>query len=514
VVQPTKTAPRNFSARRAAFDLIFLPTCIAAVLSPGLLPAEGDFPLPLAQYPPASSRGLLATLAERVHADPFNLVATAIFILAIGHAFLTPWIRQWARRFEASHRPAAAGGRPATPGEGEERPEMTFGGQLLHFLGEVEVVFGLWAVVLAIAIAFAKGGGTALDYLGHRVDFTQPMLVTVVMALASTRPVLQLAERGLAVLAATGGGTVGAWWLSILLLGPLLGSLITEPGAMTISALLLARQFYPHRPSAALSYATIGLLFVNVSVGGTLTHFTPPVVMATGPWHWGLGYMLGHFGWKACVGLVTATLLYYLAFRGEFADLNRKFLQQGCAPGRSGGAGIPPWVTAVQIFFLVYTVGVARYPALFIGGFLFFLGFARATAPYQSKLDLRPPLLVGFFLAGLVVHGGLQGWWLDPVLRSLGRGSLFVWATILTGFNDNAAIVYLATLVPGFTEPLKYAVVAGAVTGGGLTVIANAPNPAGQAILERFFPGGVSPGRLLVAALAPTLILAAAFLLL
>jgi Na+/H+ antiporter NhaD/arsenite permease-like protein len=91
---------------------------------------------------------------------------------------------------------------------------------------------------------------------------------------------------------------------------------------------------------------------------------------------------------------------------------------------------------------------------------------------------------------------------------------LFLSATVLTAVNDNAAITYLATLVPGFTDALKYAVVAGAVTGGGLTVIANAPNPAGQAILQRFFPEGVSPLGLFVGALAPTAIMAAAFLLL
>jgi hypothetical protein len=284
---------------------------------------------------------------------------------------------------------------------------------------------------------------------------------------------------------------------------------------MTISALLLARQFYHYRPSPRLCYATIGLLFVNVSVGGTLTHFAaPPMVMAAGPWHWDMIYMFTHFGWKAFVGIVCATLLYYFVFRKEFGDLNEAHLKLGRAVTQGGGTYIPNWLIIVQIIFLVYTVAVAHYAALFIGGFLFYLAFAQATAHYQKKLDLRSPLLVGFFLAGLVVHGGLQSWWLEPVLKSLGRVSLFVWATILTGFNDNAAITYLATLVPGFTEPFKYAVVAGAVTGGGLTVIANAPNPAGQAILQRFFPDGVSPIRLLVAAIAPTLVLAAAFMLL
>ena len=60
------------------------------------------------------------------------------------------------------------------------------------------------------------------------------------------------------------------------------------------------------------------------------------------------------------------------------------------------------------------------------------------------------------------------------------------------------AITYLSTLVPGFTDSLKYAVVAGAVTGGGLTVIANAPNPAGQALLKDYFSNGISPILLLI----------------
>lgn len=113
-----------------------------------------------------------------------------------------------------------------------------------------------------------------------------------------------------------------------------------------------------------------------------------------------------------------------------------------------------------------------------------------------------------------MIHGGLQGWWLQPVLGQLGEVPLFVGATILTAFNDNALITYLATLVPGFSEELKFAVVSGAVTGGGLTVIANAPNPAGQSILQRFFPDGVSPWGLFLGALVPTLIVAFSFMVL
>jgi hypothetical protein len=234
-----------------------------------------------------------------VRAEPFDLVATAIFALAITHTFLTPMIRRWAHRAEERHRVRPRNGRPQpVDDEGNEVPEVSFQGQILHLLSEVEAVFGIWAVVLALAISLCKGWHTAVNYVGHRVDFTEPMFVMVIMALASTRPMMRLAEQCLFLFASVGGATVGAWWVSILIVGPLFGSLITEPGAMTISALLLARQFYYLRPSATLSYATIGLLFVNVSVGGTLTHFAaPPIVMAAGPWQWGLLYVFSHFGW-------------------------------------------------------------------------------------------------------------------------------------------------------------------------------------------------------------------------
>jgi Putative Na+/H+ antiporter len=474
-----------------------------------------SFPLPLDQYPPASPGGLLSTLAERVRTDPFNLVATVIFLLAIIHTFLTPKFRHWAHRAEARHAAGKASRPPPLDEEGNEIPEVSFAGQVLHFFGEVEAVFGIWAVILAIALVIAKGRGVALEYFGREVNFTEPMFVMVIMALASTRPMLRLAERCLHLFAIVGGATVGAWWVSILIVGPLFGSFISEPGAMTISALLLARQFYHYRPSLRLSYGTIGLLFVNVSVGGTLTQFAaPPMVMAAGPWHWNMSYMLTHFGWRAAIGIVASTSLYYFYFRKEFAVLNARHLEMGRAQTQGGGAYIPPWIFVVQVAFMAFVVSVAHYPALFLGAFLFFLAFAQATAHYQRRLDLRPPLLVAFFLCGLVVHGGLQSWWLQPVLTSLGRVPIFIGATILTSFNDNAAITYLATLVPGFTAAFKYAVVAGAVTGGGLTVIANAPNPAGQTILQRFFPEGVSPAGLFAAAFVPTLVMAAAFMIL
>ncbi|HEX4915629.1 MAG TPA: putative Na+/H+ antiporter, partial [Vicinamibacterales bacterium] len=339
----------------------------------------------------------------------------------------------------------------------------------------------------------------------------------VIMALASTRPIINLAEAALRRLASLGGSSPAAWWIVILVVAPLLGSFITEPAAMTIAALLLARQFFDLSPPPALRYATLGLLFVNVSIGGTLTHFAaPPVLMVARPWGWDTPFMLSHFGWRAAFAIATSTLLYYLAFRREFSALAAKRavpeIEVAAEEATANQAllPIPPWITIAHAAFMAWTVVNAHYPALFLGGFLFFIGFARATAPYQTQLDIKTPLLVGLFLAGLVIHGGLQAWWIGPVLARLSQDGLFWGATVLTAFNDNALITYLATLVP-LSDDLKIAVVEGAVTGGGLTVIANAPNPAGQALLGRFFDDAVSPARLLMFAIVPTLIAAAAF---
>jgi hypothetical protein len=465
------------------------------------------FPPALDAYPSAAT--LWDALRGRAGVEPFNAIATGIFFVAIAHTFAAAGFTAWSHRLQHRHDEVQrAAGRAATP---------SIAAELLHFLGEVEVVFGLWALVLAAAIALRFGWGVATHYLNDTVNYTEALFVVVIMALASTRPVVLLAERLLRTVAHLGGATPAAWWASILVLGPLLGSFITEPGAMTISALLLARQFYDLTPSRRLAYATLGLLFVNVSIGGTLTHFAaPPVLMVARPWAWGSTFMLTHFGWRAVLAIVASTLCYGVVFRRELGALATRPVVADVDRPDEEAAGpllaVPSWVTVVHVAFVAWTVVSAHYPALFIGGFLFFLGFAKATAMYQSELGLRTPLLVGFFLAGLVIHGGLQAWWIAPVLASLGETALFWGATFLTSFNDNALITYLSTLVPNLSDGLKAAVVAGAVTGGGLTVIANAPNPAGQALLSRFFDDSVSPLGLAAGALAPTLIAALAFL--
>ena len=456
-------------------------------------------PTPLDQYPPMAGAGLPAVLSARIAANPFNLAASVIFLCAVVHTFL---VQRFARLAHALQEREAERARAAG-----QAPEPSFRIEMLHFFGEVEVVFGLWALVLVAAIMLAYGWEAAQTYLHEGVDYTEAVFVVVIMTLASTRPILALAEATLRRIAALGGGAPAAWWLSILIVSPLLGSLITEPAAMTIGALLLARQFYALGPSRRLAYATLGLLFVNVSIGGTLTHFAaPPVLMVSRPWGWDTPHMLSEFGGNATIAILIATALYFGLFFRELRGL--KAPEPQAAPRWA----VPGPVTLVHVAFIAWTVVNSHYPALFVGGFLFFLGFTRATSRHQDPIDLKPALLVGFFLAALVTHGNLQGWWIEPVLRSLGERSLFFGSLLLTAVNDNALITYLATLVPTLGPSFKYAVVAGAVTGGGLTVIANAPNPAGQAILGRHFENGISPLALLAGALVPTLVAAAVFL--
>jgi len=269
-----------------------------------------------------------------------------------------------------------------------------------------------------------------------------------------------------------------------------------------------------------LAYGTIGLLFVNISVGGTLTHFAaPPVLMVAATWNWDTLFMLEHFGWKAVTGIVISSCLYFLFFRKALYRVADQV--DGLEDGRLHPTSwqeretpIPVWVTAVHLAFLGWTVYTAHYPVLFVGGFLFFLAFLMSTRHHQNEVSMKSPMLVGFFLAGLVIHGGVQGWWIAPIIQTLPDHALMLGATILTAFNDNAAITYLASQVEGISSGAKHAVVAGAVTGGGLTVIANAPNPAGQSILSKYFEGGVSPLKLFLGAIIPTIVVYLCFVIL
>ncbi|GJQ58690.1 MAG: hypothetical protein D8M57_11635 [Candidatus Scalindua sp. AMX11] len=476
---------------------------------------EASFPPSLESYQDEHLSSLGKILVHRIHAEPLNLVVSLLFVCAIFHTFFTKKFRQYAHKLEERHKEQRENQEKSVKYTDEVVEEVSFLSELFHFLGEVEVVFGLWVIPVFWIIAYHYGMDNSIAYIST-INYTEPLFVVVIMTLAATRPIVRLSEKILCQISKLGKGSPASMWFTVLTVGPILGSLITEPAAMTISALILAKQFYARKPSLTFAYATLGLLFVNISVGGTFSHFSaPPVLMVAGKWNWDFSFMVSNFGYKALIGIVASNFLYYFVFRREFDKLDK---MENLADSNllikwdMREDSVPIGVTVAHIFFMTWTVCFSHHPPMFIAGFLCFLGFVKATVHHQNRTDLKPALLVGFFLAGLVVHGSLQKWWISPILGSFGETPLMIGATVLSAFNDNAAITYLSSFVPTLTDSMKYAVVAGAVAGGGLTVIANAPNPAGQSILQKFFPGGISPLGLLAGALVPTVIMVLIFM--
>lgn len=417
-----------------------------------------------------------------------DFIAAIIFALALIHTFA-------AKTFErlANHYPKHAG--------------------LLHFFGEVEVVFGLWAFVLIIAMAFVVGGNDAVKYAESR-HYTEPLFVFVVMVVAASRPVLESIEALVLLIAriAPVQSAVAQVWLGLALV-PLIGSLITEPAAMTLAALMLLPQIFHQGMPEKLKYSALGVLFVNISIGGTLTSFAaPPVLMVAATWQWDSTFMITHFGWKAAIAVIVNATFMTILLR-KHIHIAGKGADEGVA--ETAQLKAPLLVKIIHLSFLAATVAFAHHPVIFLGLFLLFLGFTQAYPQFQSALVLKQGLLVGFFLAGLVVLGGMQQWWLQPIVAILQPIALFFAAIGLTAITDNAALTYLGSTIEGMSDAAKYMLVAGAVAGGGLTVIANAPNPAGVALLKSGFEDeSIGMAGLLLGAAIPTIVAAAAFLVL
>jgi len=550
-----------------------------------------------------SDMSLWETLSQAVADNPFNLIATLIFLLAIIHSLSTAYFNKKAHEEEERYERLL---------EEKKVPKnsKSVKAGIYHLLGEIEVVFGLWTIALGFAMTMYFDFHTFTHYLDG-LEYTEPLFVITIMGIAASRPILRFFENIMYRVVSLFGDSMASWWLVILVIGPLLGSLITEPAAMTICAYLLSEKVFAIERNPKVQYASLGLLFVNISIGGSLTNFAaPPILVVRGAWDWSLSFMMINFGWKAMLAIVLSTGVYYFYLRKEFDKMkpsyelyqykkyiqkkfisqkeleenfdelallvsdNTKFFSELSAfgmilkerikdiakdklsptemealniesaieekydhiiqreyertiPGLLGGDkrpryhdaywdqredDVPKWIQLVHLLFLIWTIFNSHNTVLFLGGFLFYLGFFQVTSFYQNRLDLKPPLMVAFFLAGLMIHGTLQEWWIVPILSHLNPLSLNVTAILLTAFNDNAALTYLATLVPDFSDSLKYAIVAGAISGGGLTIIANAANPIGVSILKKHFHKGVSPLRLIQYAIIPTLISTLVFL--
>ncbi len=423
---------------------------------------------------------------------PIEILATVLFALAVVHTFSVPVFAKLAHR----NGPHAG---------------------VWHLLSEVEVVFGFWAFALLVGMAALAGLPTAVEYLDTR-NFTEPLFVFAIMVVAASRPIIDLVGHVVRLISrALPLPRALATFFVIMSVVPLAGSFITEPAAMTLAALLLRGAYYNVPGQTGFKYLTLGVLFVNVSIGGVMTAYAaPPVLMVASTFDWNTAYMAANFGWRAAAAvcfnaMVLTWLCRKVLLSGEVGA------QVGKPPSEDAAerhAPVPFACIVVHVLFLIGIVLSAHHPAVFLGLLMLFIGFCEAYKRHQSRLMIKEGLMVGFFLAGLVVLGGLQRWWLQDLLGGLSPTVLFWGATALTAVTDNAALTYLGSLVQGTSETWRYMLVAGAVTGGGLTVIANAPNPAGFAILKSTFPNGaISAGSLFLAALGPTLVAAVMFLL-
>jgi hypothetical protein len=416
-----------------------------------------------------------------------QILSTVLFFTAILHTFFVSKFERIAHRYSKN----------------------SISHNFWHLISEVEIVFGFWSFVFLFIFMLDSGRLPVVAYL-ESLNFTEPIFVFIIMCMAATRPVVHLAEK---IIFTTSRllpfSERMSFFIATLIVGPLLGSFITEPAAMTVTAFILLKTIYSESISLRLKYATIALLFVNISIGGTLTHFAaPPVLMVAHKWNWNTVFMMGHFGYKAMIANLLSTAIICGLFKKELqGTIKKRELPENYLIPKG-------WKIFIHSLFLFAAVYSSHHTVILILFFILFLGFVALTEKYQDQLKLKQSLLVGVFLAGLVILGTMQAWWLRPLLIKMSEMVLFFGAVSLTAITDNAALTYLGSLAD-LDPQSQYALVSGAVIGGGLTVIANAPNPVGFGILrESFGHEGINPLKLFLWALIPTTIAILCFLIL
>ncbi|MCH9703986.1 MAG: putative Na+/H+ antiporter, partial [Chlamydiae bacterium] len=404
----------------------------------------------------------------------FNIGIAVIFILAVIHTFMTPHLHVWASQLRMRQ---------------IERPYRWrfyyFLSEFVQLCSEIEVVFGLWLVPLFLwASAFTSWQGIK-DYVITR-DYTFALYIMVIVVVVGSRPIISFAERVLEFFARIGKDSAGAWWLAIMSIGPLLGSILKEPGAMALSAILLSKKFYPYQPSRSFQYATLGLLFANISVGGLLSPYSSRALFfAAKTWEWDTHFMFTNFGWKLLIAMAAVNLIYYFIFRQNFVRHFPKklpLLEKG-----EERKPTPFWITLIHLVFVIAISTFSLHAPIFFGLFIAFLGFHQVTRFYQSKLHLKQSALVGFFFASLILHGELQGFWLLPLLQDYGERVMAASSFILSAFADNAIVNYLGTQLTDLSARGQYILVASTMAAGGMTAIANVANPLGLTILRHSF---------------------------
>ncbi len=375
---------------------------------------------------------------------------------------------------------------------------------MFHWLSEVEIVFGFWAILFLIILTVKDGAGAAVQF-HNSLNLTEAAFIFCIMLVSSTRAVVTLARRLIFTMSAlvarlTRLPQVQAQLLTLLTVGPLLGSLMTEPAAITITALLLFRMVDVQKTPQDFLYVLLAFLFVNVSVGGSLTHFAaPPILMVARPWSWELKDVFLNLGIPGLISILVSTFALVIFYRRRLSDY--------LLPLEPDHYPIPTWISIVHATVLFAVIYFAHHPEVFIPITFVFIAFTFLTKTYQDGLKFRESALVAFFLYGLIIFGSLQSWWLNDFIAGLDSKALFFGAIGLTAVTDNAALTYLGSQIENLTEISKWALTAGALVGGGLTILANAPNAAGFSVLApKFQDGSLNAFKLFKAAVFPTVV--------
>lgn len=436
----------------------------------------------------------------------FQKISLIFFIIALIHTFLAPLLLRF----------------------------KLFKKGVLHYLTEVEFVFPFWAMLFCLSLLYKYSYNFTADYL-KEISFIEPIFVWVMLLICSCKPLLEgvkfitqmLAEflnRKLNLLnfkkinlksenpeIPKTSHFNAIYFFLILCFVPLLGSIITEVAAMTLAAMMLKPYF--KQMGQKFAYLAITTLCLNISIAGAITTFAaPPVLMVANKWGWDLAFMLENFAWRAFLAVpINAGLLLYF-FRKRIAEIDLTHLRAAAIANSTSmnskninlqatnSNNVPVlYFSPIQAFnrkmfflyalFLVATIilqhsllGLAIVFALFLSSHAFF-------KIYHQQLLLKEASLVALFLSGLMVLGKAQAWWVQAFLAGLSPHEIFATGFGLSIVMDNAAITYLASLLPNLSTEVQYKIVAAALTAGGLSILANAPNLLALGLLKKYFKG-------------------------
>ncbi|WP_348663117.1 putative Na+/H+ antiporter [Chlamydia vaughanii] len=417
--------------------------------------------------------------------------AAILFFCSILHTFLTPWLYSQCQLCQ--HK------KMIFP---ERWKKYLWLSEFYRLVSRVELVFVLWAAPLFLWFLYSEGYKVTMGYFNSR-NYVFSLFIVIMLILLESRPIVYFSERIFSNIAKIGRQSPRCWWWTLMIACPLSSIFLKETGAMIIAATLLARNFYKFSPSPRFAYATMGLLFSNISIGGLTSGLSSRALFIILPSvRWGNSFILKYFCWKSIIAMLISTTIYYLIFRKEFDNFPKVVTNPSMMNER-----VPKWIICVHIILVGSVIFARSIPLLMAAILIFYLGFQKFTIFYQHSIRTAKVCFVGLFYAGLVIFGELQEWWVLEIMHRMSDFGYLITSYTLSIFLDNALVNYLVHNLPVATDCFLYLVIAGCMSAGGLTIISNMPNIVGYLIIRPTFPSSsVSLGWLFLSALGPSII--------